>query len=279
MGQAAVALSTGSDALWWNPALVSRGPREFALHIGSSLATSDGGADATGSFLFPIRGVGAFGLGVRYLDFGPSAAVDTSGTIQTGTFENVTTIIVGTFSAPFGNRASAGLSLKFLQLSFPCTGTCSTPTTPPRTGALDFGAQYLVFADSTVVIGAAVRSLGPKLQVNDSPQADPLPSRFDAGIALSPKFAQWPKEVRFRAAADIITGGGGVGFGFGGELAYFERLQARVGYIVNGPSGSGPTLGLGFVTGRLQIDFAEARNDAVSTGGKQPTYLSLRYGF
>jgi hypothetical protein len=58
-----------------------------------------------------------------------------------------------------------------------------------------------------------------------------------------------------------------------------ERLQARAGYVVNGPTGTGPTLGLGFATGRLQIDFAQSRADFGSDSGVQPTYLSLRYIF
>jgi hypothetical protein len=282
MGQAAVALSVASEALWWNPALISRGPRDFSVHIGNSLATSDGGADFSASIVFPITGVGAIGLGVRYLSFGQLAAVDTSGQIQTGTFQQESKIIVGTFSAPFGDHLSAGISLKFLQQSFPCTGTCDLPTSAPETGAIDVGAQYIVNKDSTIVFGAAVRSVGPKLQVNDAPQADALPNRLDVGVAFSPRRANWPKEIRVRGAADMVTRpsrGVSPGYRIGGEVSYLDRLQARAGYLFNDPGESGPTLGLGFSTGRLQIDFAQARTDAAGAAGKQPSYLSLRYSF
>jgi hypothetical protein len=281
MGQAAVASAVGGDGLWWNPAVIARGPREASLDIGRTFATTDGGADAGGGIIFPVRGVGAFGLSVRYVNEGQSAATDSSGN-QVGTFSNVATIVAGTFAAPFGDRFAAGLTLKLLQLAYPCTGVCNTPTTPPRAGALDLGGQYLVRKDSLVTLGAAVRSLGPKLQVNDSPQADPLPSRFDAGVMIAPRFAALPPEARVRLTADVVTriaAGGGPGYRFGGEISWLERIQVRAGYVVNGPTGSGPTLGLGFATGRLQIDFAQARTDFGSDTGTQPTFLSLRYAF
>ncbi len=281
MGQAAVATAIGIDGLWWNPAVISRGPREASLSIGRTFATSDGGADAGGGVIIPVRGVGAFGVSIRYLNEGQSAATDSVGN-QIGVLSIVGTVLAGTFAAPFGDRFAAGVTIKFLQLSFPCTGTCNAPTTPPRTGAFDLGGQYFVTKDSLVTLGAAVRSVGLKLQVNDSPQADPLPSRFDGGIAIAPKFAEMPKEARVRLAADVVTrlgaAGGGPGYRFGGEVSWLERLQARAGYVVNGPTGSGLTLGLGFSTGRLQVDFAQARTD-FSDSGTQPTFLTLRYIF
>jgi hypothetical protein len=283
MGEATVALSNGSEGMWWNPALISRGPREASLHIGNTFASADGGADFAASVLFPVRGVGAFGLGIRSLISGPIDAIDTSGALQTGTFQERTNIIVATFSAPFGDRLSAGVSLKYLQLSLPCTGTCDLLTSNPKTGAVDLGMQYVVLADSTIMLGAALRTIGPKLQFNDSPQADPLPSVLDVGIAFVPHVASWPKEVRVRGAADIVSqvsgGSSSPGYRVGAEISYFDRLVARGGYILNSPTGSGPTLGLGFSTGRLQIDFSQARSDQNSATGKQPSYLSLSYSF
>src|SRR6478736_710469 len=37
MGQTAAATATGAEALWWNPALVSRGPRELSLGFVSNV--------------------------------------------------------------------------------------------------------------------------------------------------------------------------------------------------------------------------------------------------
>jgi hypothetical protein len=75
-----------------------------------------------------------------------------------------------------------------------------------------------------------------------------------------------------------VSGGYTPGFRAGAELAWLERYQARVGYIANGPFGSGATFGLGFSTGKLQIDLARVLSNTVS-GADSPSYLSLRYLF
>jgi hypothetical protein len=281
MGQAAAALATGSDALWWNPALVARGPREIGLHITQTLATQTG-TDAAGAVIYPVPRVGTVALSIRYLNYGEQPAVDSVTNQQTGTFSQTSMIAAATFAAPFGNRLALGVTAKLLRISFPCTGACNTTSSSPETGALDVGAQYLLTKDSLVTLGAAVRSLGFKLQINDAPQADALATRIDVGLGVAPKFAAMPPEVRIRGAADVImaaVGGGSPGLGIGAEAAYQERYQARAGYVVNGPMGSGFTVGLGLSTGKLRIDFARMESGIQQQAGVTPTYLSLRYLF
>lgn len=280
MGQAAVASAVGSDGIWWNPAVIARGPRELALHIAQSPANVVEG-DASGSFVIPIQRLGAVAISFRYLNFG-SIDIGLTPTSE-GTARISSAIVAGTFAAPFGDRLSVGLTLKVLRLMTSCTGGgCDAPSTQPTTGAIDIGGQYFLTRDSAVAIGAAVRNLGLRLQVNDAPQADPLPGRTQLGIAFAPKFAQLPKEVRVRAATDVVvrtSGVGGPGYRVGGELAWLERYQGRVGYVLDGPTGSGPTFGAGFSTGKLQIDFAQMLSDFGSLSGSAATYLSLRYIF
>lgn len=281
MGQAAVASAIGSDGIWWNPAVIARGPRELSLHIARSPANVTE-SDASGSIIIPIHRLGAVALSFRYLDLG-SYELTVDPNVPLGTARNTSVILAGTFAAPFGDRLSAGITFKLLRLMTNCTGgNCEAPPTQPTTGAIDFGGQYFLTKDSVVAIGGAVRNIGLRLQVNDSPQADPLPGRAQLGIAFAPKFAQLPKEVRVRAATDIVvrtSGVGGPGYRVGGEVAWQERYQGRVGYVQDGPTGSGPTFGAGFSTGRLQIDFAQMLSDFGSQSGSAPTYLSLRYIF
>jgi hypothetical protein len=280
MGQAATAAATGSDALWWNPALVARGPREAALQVTQTLATQTG-TDAGFALIYAEPRVGTVALSVRYFNFGQQASVDTTQQ-QTGTFYQQSTIVALTFAAPFGDRLAIGLTTKLLRIAFPCTGVCTdTPasSTPPQTGALDFGAQYIANKDSLISVGVAVRNVGFKLQVNDAPQADALPSRLHVGVAIAPRL-QLPPEVRVRGAADLVwllSGGGTPGLNLGGELSYKARYQVRSGYVVNGPTGSGFTFGVGVSTGKLQIDFSRMLNDISSQSGVTPTYVALRY--
>jgi hypothetical protein len=276
--QAIVARGVGSEAIWWNPALVARGPREVAFN----LAQQTNGlivADVTAAVLWPVPHVGAFGLTARYINEGDQTSTTDQGEFR-GTLTFTGVMVAGTFAAPFGDRLAAGLTLKFLQLGSQCTGSCDLPPFPPRTGALDFGAQYFVTRDSTITIGASTLNFGLPLQVNDSPQADNLPRRVDIGIAIAPKFSQLPKGIDTHAELDAIkaVSGGGPGYLFGAELAWQDQYAARVGYQRNGPTGSGPTFGLGFASGKLHVDFAQILTDA-GTGSGKPTYLSLRYVF
>lgn len=282
MGQAVVASALGSDAVWWNPALIARGPREIALHITQTLSTQTG-TDAAGVVVYPVSRVGAIALSVRYLNYGEQESEDSISHQVTGTFAQTSTIAAATFAAPFGDRLAFGLTAKLLRIAFSCTGACNTAGSSPETGALDVGAQYIVGRDSLFTLGAALRNVGFKLQINDAPQADALPNRADVGIAIAPKFASMSPDVRVRAAADVVSrvvGGGSPGYRLGGEISYLERYHARAGYVVRGPTGGGGfTFGLGLSTGKLRIDFARMLDDIQQQAGVTPTFLSLRYLF
>jgi hypothetical protein len=276
--QANVVRGIGSEAIWWNPALVARGSREVALNI----AQQPSGAivaDVTAGLLWPVPHVGAFALTARYLNEGQPTSTNTQGEVI-GSFVYTGIIVAGTFAAPFGNRFAAGLTLKFLQISTPCTGSCDLPDVPPRTAALDVGVQYFLTKDSVLAVGASALSFGLPLQVNDSPQADRLPRRVDVGIAVAPKFSQLPKEVQVHAELDMLKAmiGGGPGYLIGGEVSWLDQYAARAGYQRNGPAGSGPTFGLGFARGKLHLDFAQVLTETTAESGK-PTFLSLRYIF
>ena len=275
--QAIVAGGLGAEAIFRNPALIARGPREIAFNF----AQQSGGlivADGTASIVWPVPRVGAVALTVRYLNEGEQTALNDQQNVV-GSFVSVDWIVAGTFAAQFGTRFDAGLTLKFLQLTSDCTGSCDLPPSPPRTAAIDFGVRYFLTKDSLIAIGASGLNLGLPLQVNDSPQADALPHRAVIGVTVAPRFPQLPKEVHVRGEVDMIKAIsiGGPGFLFGGEIAWMDRYSARAGYQHNGPTGSGPTFGLGFSTGKLHVDFAQVLTDLGT--GAQPSYLSLRYVF
>jgi len=279
MGQAAVASAVGSDAVWWNPALIARGPREAAFHISSKASIAD--ADAAGVVVIPVRGVGSFALSARYINVGSQEATGRDSTTVTGTFVNTATILAATFAAPFGDRLSVGFTAKLLRNDRSCSGVCGDAGAQSQTSALDLGGHYLITKDSTFTVGAAVRNIGFKLQVNDEPQSDPLPARGELGISYAPKISELPKEARLRTAFDVVTqlkDGASNGYRFGAELAWLERYQVRAGYVQNGPTGSGATFGLGFNTGKLQVDFSQMLSDLADQGSK-PTFVTLRYLF
>ena len=278
MGQAAVASAVGVDALWWNPALVAHGPREIGGHFAQQSPDKEG-SDLSGAIVFPVARLGSFALSYRYFNNGDQDAISRSG--QPGIFSTTSSLIGFTFAPILTSRLVGGLTYKLLALSFNCTGVCDATDAVPTTFALDLGGAFRVTNDSLVVVGLALRNIGVPLQVNDSPQADQLPSRADVGVAVAPRIPQWP-DGRVRVSADVVTrldGGGTPGFRFGAEVSFRERVAARAGYIKDGPPGSGPTVGVGFSTGKLRIDFAQLVTDIGTQTGNKPTYLTLRYIF
>jgi hypothetical protein len=283
MGQATAAAATGADALWWNPALIVGAGRQVAMNIGKLLAIN---TDAGASIIIPFRRAFTVGFAVRYIDEGQFDATFADPNAPTGTFVIPTLILGATFAAPFGDRFAAGFTAKVLRVGFSCTGACNTnaPGGTPSTQALDVGARYFVFKDSSLSVGATVRDAGFRLQINDAPQADPLPTRLEAGLLYRPKFAQLPADQRILAAADIVTrtsGGGAPGLRIGGEWSWQDHVEARLGYVVNDPiaAQSGATIGAGFAAGKWQIDVAQLLIDAGGLGGGPPTFISLRYAF
>jgi hypothetical protein len=278
-GQAVVAGGLGAEAITWNPAVVARGPREFAFNLADQ-ANGISATDASIALVWPVPKVGAFALTLRYMVEQDQQSVNFEG-VQTGTFALNDIIAGATFAAPFGNRFAAGFTLKFLQQGANCTGSCDLSAFPPRTGGIDAGVQYFVTKDSMITVGASLLNEGLPLQVNDSPQADHLPTRVTFGVSVVPNISTAPKELRTRFEADIVKrpSGGGPGYRFGGELSWQNQYFARAGYQVYSLAGSsGPTVGVGLATAKLRIDFAQMLTD-IGVGLGKPTFLSLRYIF
>jgi hypothetical protein len=276
MGQAAVATAAGSEALFWNPAGVARGSRELSFGFVSNVQIPV--SDLSVGFVFPVPRVITFALSLRYFNDGQQQSADSLGN-ERGNFYPWTTTVTATFAAPFGDRLNVGVNLKAIGFGFSCTGVCNLPSATPFTGAIDAGAQYAVRKDSLVLLGIAVRNFGRPLQYNDSPQADPLPKRIDAGLAF---LAKPVPEARLLVATDVVTrfnGEGGVGFRVGAEASWLNQYFIRGGYVVSGPNGSGPSVGVGIARGKWRADFAQFLSDVGGIGSTKPTYLTLRYVF
>src|SRR5215472_12186121 len=77
MGQAPAAIATGSEALWWNPALVSRGPREVSLGFVSNVQLP--ASDLSLAAVYPVPKVATFALSLRYISNGEEDVTDGNG--------------------------------------------------------------------------------------------------------------------------------------------------------------------------------------------------------
>lgn len=176
---------------------------------------------------------------------------------------------------------SAGLSYKIVQLRFDCSGLCPEATSvSATTSALDAGVQYDFGTRVPLWVGAAVRNVGVRLQVNDREQADPLPTRIQVGAIyrLAPSDALL-RDTEIRLALDVVSSTRETrpSLRSGVELVYEQRYHARAGYVF-GEAG-GPAIGLGLDAGSLSIDIARVVGGFGINAGEPPTHLSLRYLF
>ncbi len=286
MGQTMVAGGSPIEGLWSNPGLAARGVREASFNARNNTGGAGAEADVGVAILYPIAPVGVIALSLRYINYGAITANDRAGD-STGVLVPTSKILGATFSTTLTRRLAVGFTIKELLLGAGCTGNCnpdfnSSPIDgQPKTTAVDLGAQYYVTSDTTIVVGAGLRNLGMRLQIIDSPQADPLPARADFGVLIAPKIPSAP-DVRLRVASDVVArlhNATSLGLRVGAELSYMERYHARAGYVVNGADEiTGATLGFGVGSGKLKVDIAQMVTDAGGLGVR-PTFLTLHYAF
>ena len=181
------------------------------------------------------------------------------------------------------DRLNVGLSYKLVQWRVDCTGPCIGETgVMAQTSALDAGAQFSLDPGIPVVIGASVRNVGPRVQVNDEPQADALPSRLQAGLEWRvSQLSDAVEGAELRLSADMVSELRRMDPSprVGAEVGWQRRVHIRGGYASRAGGFGGPSLGVGYETGNLAIDFARMFDEVSSNTGAEPTYLSVRYRF
>src|SRR5216117_2587319 len=175
MGQTAVGADGRGEAAFWNPAgLATLEDNEFSLHSANIAA---GRTNAIGAYL-PSRGIGVMGGAVYLVDYGDLERTDSSGStiarIAPRNFE-----FLASYATTLNGSFALGLSYKLVAFRVDCGGDCRDfPTGQGSTHALDVGAQFRVGAGGPLRLGLAVRNVGFKLQVQNKPQADALPTRL-----------------------------------------------------------------------------------------------------
>jgi hypothetical protein len=283
LGQAVVAEQGGTEAVWWNPAGLARAEKkEIAVHHLKSIV---GTGDAV-SFLYPSDALGVLTASIFYLDIGEQPVTVPGAGTQVGTILPRFLVFAATYATPIGSRVNAGLTYKVAQFRVDCTGLCiGVPIISSSGSAIDAGVQYSVPIPAPIWVGIAVRNLGPKFQVKDSEQSDPLPTRLQVGAtyAVTP-LQRYARDVDVRVNADFIDE---LNFEspsarIGADISYRKFAYFRAGYVFKEVEGSeqfGPSIGLGLTAGRVQVDMARLFDEFSSGLGDPPTYLSLRYLF
>jgi hypothetical protein len=279
MGQAVTAEQGGSESLWWNPAgLAHAERREAAIHHSKTIAAT---GDAV-SLVIPASIFGVVALSANILNYGEQEVTDSTGSLGTLLPRDLT--YAATYSSPVGSHGSVGITYKIIQARFDCSGACaSVPAQSGASSALDLGAQFALAPRLPLTLGVAVRNVGPRLQLNDRDQADPLPSRLHLGMAL-----QRPITSAHAPGLVLTVTGDAVGelrsfdnrtYRLGSDLTWRERVHLRAGYAFDRTDVGGPSLGFGVTSGNFAVDFARIFRGLSAEVGQAPTYLSLRYLF
>jgi hypothetical protein len=276
LGQAAVADQGASEVAFWNPAgLAGLRRSEVALHHANTFVSNN---TVLSGYLASDR-LGVVGLAGYLVDYGSQDI--TRGPGQTVGRISLTNLeLLASYATVVAGSLSFGLNYKVIQLRYDCSGDCAlSPSVTGTTHGLDVGMQYGFGQSEAFRLGAAVQHAGFRLQLENRPQADPLPTRVQIGatyrVALPEVEGTEPTSVR--VLLDLQDAWGSYrdpDLRVGAELIYGEIVQLRGGYAWLDTESRGASIGAGFRLGRAILDFARIFH---ATGTfDEPVHLSLR---
>jgi hypothetical protein len=297
MGQVGVTLQGRGEAVFWNPAgLATMTSSEFTLNSASLVA---GPTTAITMFL-PRHGIGVFGLGVYLVDYGEEdVQVDSTFVLAHIAPRNLE--YLASFATSVAGGVTVGMTYKLVQFDVNCSGNCTGLPSGSNalTHAFDVGAQVTVGSGGALRLGAVVKNIGFKLQVNNAAQADPLPARLTLGALYridfrpvdagpGPSLAlpdsgklglqQAINQVDLRLAADLDRpwdNSAPPEMRVGIDLGYHELIRLRSGYAFTRQGLSGPTVGMGIHTGSIALDFARTFVSGTDLLATNPTFVSF----
>lgn len=286
LGQAAVADGGTTEAIFWNPAGLAVVPRgEFAVHhYDAFFGTGDVLAVAYRS---PRLGTVAFAAYV--LDYGDMDLTppDGGGVVPIGRITPRNVALAVSYGTDVGAGASIGVTYKLVQFRVDCAGDCrDVPSAVGTSHAVDVGVRYAP-PGSPIVLGVSLRNAGFPLQVQNSEQADPLPTRLGVGVAYAVvrPVAGGAAAERFdvRVLADLQGTVGRGGFSpvslVGVESGVGEVVRLRGGFAFTDTDAKGPSIGLGMRLGQLSLDIARVFFANDDLGEKEPFHVSFRATF
>ncbi len=280
----------GVEGAFWNPAgLAGVGRSQFVLFRSDQLV---GTATAVSS-LFAKPGLGTVGVSYLLLDVGEDLELRDEDNNFLGTISVRNHLGVISGAARLLDNLSAGVSFKIVQFRLSCRGNCQDAGTTATTYAFDLGVQLLPY--ERLRVAAMVAHLGPRLQVLNAEQSDPLPARVRVAVSydLVPAlasledFAGWlTLEVQ-----DRLRNPGTPSLYIGAEFTagLVDVLSLRGGYVrsdllgkigVSDPE-DGARVGLGIRYERLDMSIAKSLSPPTSeltegTGAVHVTF-SIRF--
>lgn len=241
MGGAYTALADDANALYWNPAGLSKlEKREFTASHAELFESTR--LDFL-AYAHPTS-QGTFAAGLTYLSQGKIEGRDSLGRPTAG-YDASDAAVTASYARKL-DLAELGASVKYVRSHI---GSAEAQSV-----AVDVGAKRAL---GGLTLGAALRNLGPGLKYDN--ERNDLPLRLAVGAVY--KFAGG-----HAAAAEAVNGprGAGTDVSFGGEYQALKNLYLRAGYTtqsaITGGTGfdaaRGLTFGLGLRNEKWSMDYA-----------------------
>jgi hypothetical protein len=275
-GQSVASPDASAEQLYWNPSGIARATkREMALNTGRFYVAPL----LSVASVIPLGRAGVVGASASVLNYGTQETGDQNG--ATGVLTQHAYVFAAAYAATLGTHASLGFAFKSAQSVSSCAGLCGPLAVyHVSSSAVDVGVQYRMFKDDDLVLGFALRHAGLRFQVNDEPQADPLPTRVQLGANLRVRwFDDDLPGSRLRVSADLIDRAPHLGSAaprFGVELAWRDQIGARAGYVVGSGEGTGVGVGIGVATLHAAFDISQTLG-GLGDAATSATYLTMRY--
>ena len=278
MGAAGVALTgDATGATWWNPAGLGF-VEKSAIQITYAQLVPGLATDVTynyGTYVHPIKGLGAVGVGIVFLNYGQSEGADQAGN-PTGTFgsNEFSPALYGGFRIL--PDLSVGAAVKWIRIQLAPNSQSGVGTT----FGFDLSGLYRIPA-AHLNFGANLQNMGPSVTFINEDQASPLSRNLKVGAAWD---ALQSKQFGATLAADfnqsLVQGSQDFRTYNGGlELSYANQIAGRIGYYKDPLGDIGDlTFGIGFQWRSLNLDYGsipQARNSGLDNVSK----LTLGYRF
>lgn len=268
-----------SEAAFWNPAgLAGSDDDEIVLFRGDHVA----GTATALSGVWGSPNAGALALSYFLLDAGELEQRDENGN-YTGTITIRNHLGVASAATRLFDGVNAGLSFKVVQFRLSCRGICPDAGTAATTWAIDAGLQIRPM--ERLRIGAMVAHLGPRLQVRNAEQADPLPTRLRIGASYD--ILQAVTDVEAISGwlgielQDRARDPGSPSVYLGAELSAGRQdaIFLRAGYVMADlDQEDGTRVGLGLRYERFELSIAKSLAISTLTGETEPVHVTFSIG-
>jgi hypothetical protein len=235
------------------------------------------------STLWSLSSLGTLGASYYLLDAGSIAQRDELGN-PTGEITIRDHLGVVSFATRVLDDLSAGLSFKVIRFQLSCRGICTDEGSTGTTYAVDAGIQAVPM--DRFRLGAMVAHLGPRLQVLNAEQADPLPSRVRVAAAYDVLDAiADTDELRGWVALEVedrLKKLGSLSVFLGTEVVagQGDALSLRAGYVWSQlDQEDGGRVGLGLTYERFDLSIAKSLAVSTLTGETEPIHVTFSIGF